>query len=106
MWCLAVLALLAALLLEVDASTDSTWPRSAQPFFLSATRGRVTAAEARYLGRLPVVVINHKQGPRTPGTRAEARQLYALSQVRRSSITHGILTSAPNRLTGHTTFCR
>jgi hypothetical protein len=75
--------LLAAQLLVVDAdadaSTDSTWPRSAQPFFLSATRGKVTAAEAGYLGRLPVVVINHKQG----GTgRAEEKQLAALSQVK------------------------
>ena len=73
-----------------SSSNDAAaWPHSVQPFFLSALNTNLTTADARYLGRLPVVVINHKQGPRTPGTRAEARQLYALSQVRRSSITHG-----------------
>jgi hypothetical protein len=82
MMLLAALQLL--LLSTVDAIASGTvWPRSAQPFFLSALRGEVTAADARYLGRLPVVVINHKQG----GTgRAEDKQLHALSQVKAGNV--------------------
>ena len=66
---------------SADAISGAAWPRSVQPFFLSAlTRGDLTAADAQYLGRLPVAVINHKQGG-TSG-RAEDKQLQALSQVK------------------------
>lgn len=66
-----------------SSSSAAAWPHSVQPFFISALNTNLTPADAHYLGRLPVVVINHKQGLRSSsrGTRAEARQLYALSQV-------------------------
>jgi hypothetical protein len=52
-----------------------------QPFWLSALNTALTTAEASYLGALPVVVINHKQGPRR-GSHAETKQLSALAQVK------------------------
>jgi hypothetical protein len=64
-----------------SSSSSAAWPRSVQPFFLSALSGNLTAADAHYLGQLPVVVINHKQGAREKG-KAEAKQLLALSQVK------------------------
>eukprot|EP01052_Picozoa_sp_SAG31_P019015 SAG31_NODE_1370_length_8610_cov_2.897192_2_plen_282_part_00 len=79
---LAVQLLLNAHVLDAAvASSSAAWPHSVQPFFLSALNNKLTAAEARYLGQLPVVVINHKQGPHR-GTQAEAKQLDALSQVK------------------------
>lgn len=57
------------------------WPHSVQPFWLSALNTALTPAQASYLGALPVVVVNHKQGPRR-GSNAESKQLRALSQVK------------------------
>ena len=74
--CLPVLLLLAT----AAEGAGTEWPHSVQPFFLSATYADLTAEEARYLGRLPVVVINHKQGG--TGSSSEAKQLHALSQVK------------------------
>ena len=64
-----------------SASSAAAWPHSVQPFWLSALNTKLTAADARYLGSLPVVVVNHKQGPGR-GKQAEANQLLALSQVK------------------------
>lgn len=88
---LALLLMMAASLLpathatlSVTADTDAaTWPHSVQPFFLSALNAELTAADAAYLGRLPVVVINHKQ--RGPANHAEANQLNALARVKEAN---------------------
>ena len=89
---LALLLLTAASLLPAAHATLSvsaedtgagTWPHSVQPFFLSALNAELTAADAAYLGRLPVVVINHKQ--RGPANHAEANQLSALARVKEAN---------------------
>ena len=75
-----LLAAQLAPLATADAGSSDAWPYSVQPFFLSALNQALTPADASYLGGLPVVVINHKQGG-APGYEEE-RQLAALSLVR------------------------
>ena len=67
-------------LATADAGSSDAWPHSVQPYFLSSLSGALTPAEASYLGGLPVVVINHKQGGASGYE--EARQLAALSLVK------------------------
>jgi hypothetical protein len=62
------------------------WPATVQPFFLSATNSPLSAADAAYLGRFPVVVINHKQSrPTAPPGHAETKQLAALNAVKKAN---------------------
>ena len=72
--------MLLAPLVMADAASSTVWPHSVQPFFLSALNTALTPANASDLAKLPVVVINHKQG----GGRgkSEAKQLAALSLVK------------------------
>ena len=46
---------------------EAAWPATLQPFFLSALSETLTRAEAEYIGRFPLAVINHKQGSREHG---------------------------------------
>lgn len=79
MFLVQVIIIASAIACSNSVNTSTAWPRTVQPFFLSATKGQMTAEDAQYLARLPVVVINHKQG----GTgRAEENQLSALSAVK------------------------
>lgn len=66
------------------AVTAVEWPSSLQPFFLSALSSGLTAEQAEYIGRFPLVAINHKQGSADPGT-AEAKQLAAIEAIRRAN---------------------
>ena len=73
--------LLAQLLLPLAAAASgAAWPHSVQPFFLSSLNRALTPADARTLGALPVVVINHKQGG--GAGQEEAKQLAALALVK------------------------
>ena len=49
------------------ARGEAAWPTKLQPFFLSALSETLTPAEAEYIGRFPLAVINHKQGAREHG---------------------------------------
>lgn len=73
--------LLTPLAMADGANSTVVWPQSVQPFFLSALNAALTPADASYLGGLPVVVINHKQGG-PAGVKSESKQLAALSLVK------------------------
>ena len=66
-----------------SAPPQAAWPSTVQPFFLSALNGALTTAEAAYIARFPVAVINHKQGGTAP--HEEARQLAAIAAIKRAN---------------------
>jgi hypothetical protein len=76
-----LLPMLLAPLVMADATNFTAWPHSVQPFFLSALNTALTPADASYLGGLPLVVINHKQGGKSED-KSEEKQLAALSLVK------------------------
>jgi hypothetical protein len=61
---------------EGAAWAAAAWPATVQPFFLSAVSVDLTPADAAYIGRFPLAVINHKQGSSVPSG-AEEKQLRA-----------------------------
>ena len=61
-----VIVLIMLLAAPLVLATPS-WPDSVQPFWLSSLGANLTAENATYLGSLPVVIINHKQGGGAPG---------------------------------------
>lgn len=75
-----VTMLLAPLAVADASNSPASWPHSVQPFFLSALNTALTPADASYLGQLPVVVINHKQGG--DKGKSEEKQFAALSMVK------------------------
>ena len=58
----------------------TSWPAKLQPFFLSALSNKLTPAEASYIGRFPLAVINHKQGG--DQGQAEQKQISAITAIK------------------------